>query len=287
LPRAGGISLATLRSTRKVLREQAYDVVLDLQGLWKSAVWARLAGAPRVVGFASQWRKEPASSFLIPEQVNLPEHVNHVVDKNLTLLRSLSIDAVGDRTFPLPRRQEHVDRIEHGLAEMGIGPFVILNPGGGWASKLWPAERFGELARALKERGLESLVTWGPGEERLADRVVEASGDTARRCFTTTLGEYAELARRARVVVAADTGPLHLACAVKTPVVALFGPTDPARNGPFDPMDGVVRRVPLCAPCYRRRCTAHEGVMKAIHTDEVVRAVERRLAHSSRPKIHA
>ena len=287
LPRSGGVRLATLRATRNLLREQAYDVVLDMQGLWKSAIWARLAGASRVVGFAPQWRKEPGSAFLIPEQVNLPEQVTHVVDKNLTLLRSLSIEAVGDRAFPLPRRQENIDHVEHGLAEMSIGPFAILNPGGGWATKLWPAERFGELARALKERGLESLVTWGPGEERLADRVVEASGDTARRCFATTLSQYAELARRARIVVAADTGPLHLACAVKTPVVALFGPTDPARNGPFDPVDGVVRRVPLCAPCYRRRCTAHDGVMKAIHTDEVLRAIERRLTPGLRAKSHA
>ena len=120
----------------------------------------------------------------------------------------------------------------------------MLNPGGGWASKLWPAERFGELAQGLRALGLPSLVSWGPGEEALADRVVAASGGAAVRSFPTSLLDYVELARRARLVVAADTGPLHLACAVGTPVVALFGPTDPVRNGPFAPDDVVLRRMP-------------------------------------------
>jgi len=144
--------------------------------------------------------------------------------------------------------------VDAGLA--GIGDFAVLNPGGGWASKLWPAERFGELARGLRDLGLRCLVSWGPGEEALADRVVAAADGAAVRSFPTTLLDYVEIARRARLVVAADTGPLHLACAVGTPVVALFGPTDPARNGPFAPADAVVRRTPACAPCYSRTCPA-------------------------------
>ncbi len=97
-------------------------------------------------------------------------------------------------------------------------------------------------------------------------------------CFPTTLREYVELVRRARLVVAADTGPLHLACAAGTPVVALFGPTDPRRNGPFDPADEVVRAVPPCAPCYRRRCEVHRGVMDAIPVADVLAACSRRLS---------
>ena len=154
----------------------------------------------------------------------------------------------------------------------------MLNPGGGWASKLWPPERFGQLARELSRARLWPLVTWGPGEEGLADRVVAASGGTARRSFPTTLLDYVELARRARLVVAADTGPLHLACAVGTPVVALFGPTDPARNGPFAPDDVVVRETARCAPCHRRSCARHARVMASISLDEVLAAVDRRLA---------
>jgi ADP-heptose:LPS heptosyltransferase len=161
---------------------------------------------------------------------------------------------------------------------MAVGDFAILNPGGGWQSKLWPAERFGALSRGLRERGLPSLVTWGPGEEALADRVVAASDGAARRAFATTLREYVALARRARLVVAADTGPMHLAAAARTPVVAVFGPTDPLRNGPFSPLDVVVRRAPPCAPCHRRVCPTHAGVMEAITVEEVVAGVDRRLA---------
>jgi ADP-heptose:LPS heptosyltransferase len=184
---------------------------------------------------------------------------------------------VGLREFPLPFSAEAVARVDAGLSGFG-GGFAVLNPGGGWASKLWPAERFGELAKGLLRLGLRPLVSWGPGEEGLADRVVAASGGAAERSFPTTLLDYVEIARRARLVVAADTGPLHLACAVGTPVVALFGPTDPARNGPFSTDDAVVRRTPPCAPCYSRTCARHAGVMDAIAVAEVLAAAEGRLA---------
>ena len=113
---------------------------------------------------------------------------------------------MGLREFPLPFSAEAVARVDAGLSGFG-GGFVVLNPGGGWASKLWPAERFGELAKGLRTLGLRPLVSWGPGEEGLADRVVAASGGAAVRSFPTTLLDYVEIARRARLVVAADTGP--------------------------------------------------------------------------------
>jgi len=202
----------------------------------------------------------------------------HIIDKNLELLRPLGIEALGLREFPLPFSAEAMSRVDQGLGGFKTDAIVVLNPGGGWASKLWPPERYGQLARELYGLGLQALVSWGPGEEALAERVVAASGGTARRSFQTTLLDFVEIARRARLVVAADTGPLHLACAVGTPVVALFGPTDPARNGPFSPDDTVVRRIPECAPCYSRSCTRHAGVMEGISLEEVRAAVERRLA---------
>jgi ADP-heptose:LPS heptosyltransferase len=162
----------------------------------------------------------------------------------------------------------------------------MLNPGGGWESKRWSAENFGAVARALRERGLQGLVTFGPGEEPLAERVVRASDGAAVRCFPTTLLEYIELCRDTRLVVAADTGPLHVACAVGAPVLGLFGPTDPDRNGPFSSDDKVVRRVPLCSPCHRRRCRIHEGVMSSITPSEVVRAIDVRLGLTV-PEAHA
>jgi heptosyltransferase I len=270
-------SLGVVRGALSALRGARRDVALDLQGLWKSAAWARLSGASRVVGFAPRWRREPLSAVLVREQAELGSDAVHVIDKNLALLRVLGLDAHGLREFPLPPAEAAATRVAEALRDEGLPEFVVLNPGGGWASKIWPAESFGRVARGLRDRGLAALVTWGPGEEKLADRVVAASDGAARRAFPTTLLELIELTRRARLMVAADTGPLHLACAVRTPVVGIFGPTDPARNGPWSPRDVTVRRVPLCAPCHRRRCALHEGVMEAIPPEEVLEAIDRRL----------
>ena len=270
-----GKALATVRA----LRSRRYDAALDFQGLWKSAAWARMSGARRVIGWERGSRREPSSLLLIGEPVPRAGG-GHVIDKNLALLRPLGIEAVGLREFPLPLSAEAVARVDAGLAALGGGEIAVLNPGGGWASKLWTAERHGELAKGLRALGLLPLVSWGPGEEALADRVVAASGGAARRSFPTTLLDYAEIARRARLVVAADTGPLHLACAVGAPVVALFGPTDPARNGPFAAEDVVIRRMPPCAPCYSRSCLRHAGVMDGIAVAEVLAAAERRLARA-------
>jgi heptosyltransferase-1 len=260
-------------------RAERCDVAFDFQDLWKSAVWARASGAPRVVGQAGG-RREPWSALLLDERVDDGDAV-HVIDRNLALLRAVGIDAVGAREFPLPTPAAS-PTVAAALGAVGRA-FAILNPGGGWSSKLWPPENHGALARSLAADGLVPLVTWGPGEQPLADRVVAASGGRAIRCPPTTLLDYLELARRARLVVGADTGPLHLACAVGTPVVALFGPTDPARNGPFSTEDVVVRRPPPCAPCHRRRCPRHEGVMAAITVEEVEAAVERRLGRAHAP----
>lgn len=280
-PRGRGVTLRAARQTARELRAEAYDVALDFQGLWKSVVWARLSGAPRLVGYARPWRREGLSSLLVRESFSMPPELPHVLDKNLALLRPLGIEAVGSRTFPLPPTDAQAEGVRKAVERLGLSSFAILNPGGGWASKLWRAERYGAVARALRERGLGAIVTWGPGEEALAERAVAASEGSAVRAFPTTLLEFVELARLARVVVAADTGPLHIACAVGTPVVGLYGPTDPARNGPFSAEDKVVRRVPLCSPCHRRRCRIHEGVMEAIATGEVVRAIDTRLGLAS------
>ncbi len=277
-PPARLVSLPAAFAAARVLRRRSYDMALDLQGLWKSAAWARLSGARRVLGYARPGRREPLSSMLLGEMLDLVHPPAHVIDKNLALLRmAAGLEVLGMREFPLPPGAEEAARVDAALSAFGAGEFAILNPGGGWTSKLWAPESFGVVAQGLRAHGLASIVTWGPGEERLADRVVAASDGAARRAFPTTLLEYLALARRARLVVAADTGPLHLACAVKTPVVGIFGPTDPARNGPFSSRDLTVRRQPLCAPCHRRRCPVHEGVMEAIPPAEVVKACERRL----------
>ena len=280
-PPARLAGLARAWSTARDLQRSRHDVALDLQGLWKSAAWARTSGARRVIGFAGPWRRERLSEILLGVRVPLAPEPSHVIDKNLALLRALDIEAVGLREFPLPPTAEEARRVSEALAGRGWRDFAVLNPGGGWQSKLWPPEAFGAVAQGLAARGITPVVTWGPGEEGLADAVVAASKSAATRCFPTTLLEYVEVVRRARIVVAADTGPLHIACAIGTPVVGVFGPTDPARNGPFSADDLTVRRHPLCAPCHHRRCAVHEGVMAAVPPAEVLAAIDRRLARAA------
>ncbi len=275
-PPKGRFELAAARRVVGELRAGSYDAALDLQGLWKSAAWARLSGARRVIGYESSGRKEGSSSLLLGERRPATTGTRHVIDLNLSLLESLGLREVGGREFPLPAEGE-AGLMTDRLGQAGFGDFCVLNPAGGWANKLWPVERFAELAAPLREHGLTPVVTWGPGEESMADRVVAESGGTAVKCFATTLLDLVALLRRAKLLVAADTGPLHIACAVGTPVVGLYGPTDPARNGPFSGDDEVVRRAPPCAPCHKRRCPVHEGIMEEIPAAEVVAVIARRL----------
>lgn len=259
------------------LRAAKADTALDLQGLWKSGFWARASGARRRIGWNGPARREPLSALLLTERRELPAGVVHVIDKNLALLGSLGLDAVGRRDFPLPPLAREAARVDRELAALGLERPVIVHPGGGWSSKLWPAESYGELASRLARRGIATLVTWGPGEQALAGRVVAASGGTAVAGFEATLLDLAALARRARAIVAADTGPLHLACAVGTPAVALFGPTDPARNGPWNPADAVLQRRPPCFPCHHRECARHRGILAQIPVAEVEQALLARI----------
>lgn len=284
IPGARGFRPGPARTAAAALRARGYDAALDFQGLWKSALWARVSGARRVIGWSRRWRREPLSAVLAGEHVELPPAAVHVIDENLALLRPLGIEAMGSRDFALPRPPADVEAVDRGLAGTGVAAddLVILNPGGGWPEKLWPAESFGALARGLRERGLRALVSWGPGEEPLADRIAAASGGAAVRCFPTTLGSFVELARRARLVVAADTGPLHLACAVGTPVVALFGPTDPARNGPFAPEDVVLRTPSPGGAGDRFRVPSAD--MREIAVDQVLDAALRRLGRQRGPR---
>jgi len=159
--------------------------------------------------------------------------------------------------------------------------FAILNPGGGWATKLWPAARFGELADHLYEQhGLVSYVTFGPGEEDLAQRVAANARSGAAQVIASTLKQFVALARRAALFVGGDTGPLHLAAAAGAPVVGIYGPTSPERNGPFNPRDITVGRDLWCREaCHRRRCSHWECM--DIPLSVVAHAATIRLADAS------
>ncbi len=281
--RRAPVSGETLSATRRQLRRlraSAFDSALDFQGLLKSALIARLSGARRVHGFDRVNLREPASRFLLTHAVNIPASQN-VIRKNLSLAAgALRIDVPSDARefeFPIGVLDEHVREAETAAAEAG-GEFAILNPGGGWPTKLWDAARFGALADAMWERqGLRSLITTGPGETELAARVSAASRTGAARTISLSLKGFYELARRASVYVGGDTGPTHLAVAAGTPVVGLFGPTEWWRNGSPRAEDIEVGRTDIgCrTDCHRRACSV--WVCMDIEVGRVVAAVEERL----------
>ncbi|MCU1383223.1 MAG: hypothetical protein JWL71_1920 [Acidobacteria bacterium] len=275
---AGGTSL--LGAIRELRRSQ-YDVAIDLQGLIKSAILARASGAPRVLGFSSRYARERLARLFYTEAHDPgrgglydPRETRHVVDINLGLLRLLGIDA--------PAREFPIDDIDSDAArsarQQAGGRYVLLNPGAAWPNKRWPPARLAAIAATLRERhGLMSIVLWGPGEEALAAEIVAGAGGAAVISPRTTIADVVALARRAVLMVSGDTGPTHIAAAVGTPIVGIYGPTRPARNGPMSPLDVTVSRDAVCQCHHLRRCTRDRMCLLDIEVAEVAAAVERRL----------
>lgn len=247
------------------LRAHQYDVALDLQGAARSAILARWSGARTIYG-ATQPRENLASMWY--SRCILSERA-HVIEQYADLAQAL----VG-RSRPLPNAILPCDpaaeeKIEKRLRTLDSREVVILNPGAGWGAKQWPAERYGEVAKALSGQGFSPIINFGPREESLAKIAEAASGGTA--CvLSCSVGELIALMRRARLFIGGDTGPMHLAAALHVPVVALFGPTDPARNGPYR-TSSIVLRHTSSATSLTHRMEPDPGLL-ALTTAEIVAA---------------
>ncbi len=279
--------LARLPRLVRALREARYDVAIDLQGLLKSALLARSAGAGRLIGLDPAHLRERAARWLYSETPRLGAPV-HVIERNLALVACLGVRA---RPFEFSIADRPSAVVEQARAALGADrtrPFALINPGAAWASKRWAPARFGAVARGLwSTRGLRSVVPWGPGERALAERVVAAAAGAAALAPATSVGGLVALARAAAVVVSGDTGPLHVAAAVGTPTVGIYGPSDPRRNGPWSPRDVVVSPPQPCR-CRQdragstgvvvRRCAQQRPCLAAIPVEDVAAAVARRLA---------
>jgi len=281
--RRGLMSGETLRAPRQQLRRlraSAFDIALDFQGLLKSAMIARLSGARRIFGFSRDGLREPASRFLLSDTIFIQKN-GHVISKNLALVTgALGIPAAEDPEnleFPFATNLHHDSEAERASAGTG-GKFAVLNPGGGWPTKLWSPERFGDLADQLwSHHGLHSLVTYGPGEGALADRVLHSVRSDKARAVNISLKGFYVLAGRAQVYVGGDTGPTHIAVAAKTPIVGLFGPTEWWRNGSPRARDICVERTDIdCRDdCHRRACS--KWICMDIEVQRVLQAVSERL----------
>ena len=264
------------------LRRARYDVAIDLQGLIKSAALARLSGARRVAGFSSRYVRERAARLFYTEAFDPGRgglfdrrETRHVVDINLGLLRLLGIAA--------PAREFPIDDVDTAAArevrERTGGRYALLNPGAAWPNKRWPPSRLAAVATELRARhGLMSVVLWGPGEEGLAADVVAGADGAAVISPKTTVADLVALARPAALMVSGDTGPTHIAAALGTPLVGIYGPTRPARNGPMSPLDVTVSRDAVCRCHHLRRCRLERMCLLDIEVAEVMDAVERRLA---------
>ena len=222
-----------ISEARRLLREFAPEVALDPQGLYKSAVWGWLSGAPERVGLARELRREALSGLCYTRTVAPPPGLRHVIDLNFSLAESLGraapYGASPDGTFLL-----------RGSSPWEGRAAVALLPGTGGKGKAWPAESFTALARQTADRGLPVTVVWGPGQRALAESIVGRAGPGVALAPPTSLLELAALLARCAVVVGGDTGPVHLAASLGVPTVAVFVATDPERNGPRGPRVRVV-----------------------------------------------
>jgi lipopolysaccharide heptosyltransferase I len=266
--------LQQIAKTWNDVRSVGYEVAVDLQGAMRSAVLARWSGA-RVVYGAAEPREAAASLWYTRRAI---ARGTHVVEQNLSVAEAVAGKKLEMARAELPHDSSEEEIITRSLAQSGIRDYAILSPGAGWGAKRWPAQRYGEVARQLADDGLRSLVNYGPGEEHLFEEVNAASGGVVRPTKPSITGLIA-LTRRAKLFIGGDTGPMHLAAALQVPVVAIFGPTDPARNGPYRTSNAtrsVVLRNPESETSHARRSQPDEPML-AISAEAVVSAARRLL----------
>lgn len=259
----------------KRLGENNYTCVLDVQGLYKSALLAKLTRVKQRIGYSFSYAREGAASFLYTQRVK--PATRHMVDMNLELAAAAGAKITSPR-FPLTISGEAQSAVSQFLTSMKISRYLVLSPGGGWLSKLWPPDRFGELALKIWEKHeLRIIINSGPGEAELAEAVVANATSALPIVVQYGVPEMMALLRGAELVVAADSGPLHLANALGTPVVGLFGPTSPDRNGPYGGRDIVVRNLDDADTTYKRG-NSYSEEMYSITVEQVMDAVHQRLA---------
>jgi heptosyltransferase-1 len=277
-------SWETALSTVHEIRSFRPDIAVDFQGLVKSAVVARLSQAPKRIGFGGRWLRESPAGALYTEGVTADGR-QHVVEENLALVERLGVRPVPRESwkFPLPRTAEAENQVAGRLAALGAREFIVINPGGGWTSKRWAPEQYAELIREFTRiHAHHVFLTGSPAEEPLIDALLTQAQSPRTLYFPSTLLEFIAFVRRASLFVGGDTGPLHLASAVGTPIVAIYGPTNPARNGPFAADDITVWNEDRPAG---RRGYAHWGrgearsstYLEGIEVKQVLAAVSKRL----------
>jgi ADP-heptose:LPS heptosyltransferase len=257
---------------RRTFAEEEYDLVLDLHGIMKSAILARMARSDRIVGFDGTFAKE-ASWMVYDEKVRGLDKRMHKVERNMLFASFLGID--GRPHTGLDTSAEADRYVDGYLDGEGLSPpLIAVNPFSSKGSefKRWGLENYGNLIGRLgDETGARLLVLWGPGEETEARRLKGLGGDRAILACPTTVSQLLSLLKRVDLYVGGDTGVMHLAALAGVPVVAIFGPTDHLVNGPYGEGHTIVRREQPCAPCRKKDCKGLECI-RSITVDEVYEA---------------
>jgi ADP-heptose:LPS heptosyltransferase len=246
---------------RRRLRQIRFDIAIDPQSLTKSAIPAWLSGAKTRIGFAAPFGRE-AAPWLNNHLVEKTS--SHVVDIMLQTLEPLGIESP-DVRFRVPVGTDSERMCDEFLCERGlVDGFVVINPGAGWQSRLWPVDRYAALARYLRERwSLPSVVTWAGEQEKMwAEEIVERSAGSVQPAPKTSLKDLAAILRRARLFVGSDTGPMHLAVAVDTQCVSLHGTTPAWQSGPYGEGHIAIQEVHQEGTCRNRRTTDNEAMRK-------------------------
>jgi heptosyltransferase-1 len=262
-------TLSEIGGLRRSLKAGRYDVVIDLQGALRSSIVGSLAGSRRLIGESNPREKAAALFFSDP----VVTFGTHVIEQDLELASAIAGDLLTYVPPKLPVDAEAEAWADRIVPRDGQ-PAVLLNPGAGWGAKRWPVERYGAVAKGLLARDFKILINTGPGEEDLAAAITKEAGGRADAVTTLNcnLAHLIAATRRVSLAIAGDTGPLHLACALGRPVVGIYGPTDPSRNGPFGTQFKVLRN-PESVRDHRRHAEPEAGLL-TIEPEDVLRAAD-------------
>ena len=259
----------------KKLRGTEYDLLIDFQGLLKSGIFVGLARAKRKVGFGKGMEHAECSYIFLNEPIPPVNMDQHAAIRELLLLKAIGVESE-EVVFDLPVTDEQRKKIGQLLAAEGIDPakpLVAINPMTTWETKHWRNERFARVADQLLDRGMAVVFSGGPQDVQAIEGIRGAmTGKAVSLAGRTTLKDLAALYERVDVLITTDTGPMHLAAAAGTPVVALFGPTAPWRTGPFGSGHRILRADIACSPCLKKHCDREHACMAEITVDQVVQA---------------
>ena len=259
------------------LRAEHFDLVIDLQGLLRSAAIGWLSGSPLLVGFTNGREGSP---WFYSKPVPVPSLEMHAVDRYLLVAKAVGAVAFGTPEFCFRISQSDHDQVDRLLSRSGVAPgtsWVAMNVSARWPTKRWPAESFAEVADRLQQEGHGSVVLIGGPGERAKVAAVTGQMKTPAIDLTgaTTVGLLPALLRKASLLITNDSGPMHIAAAVGTPVVALFGPTSALLTGPYGAGHSVLTGNVSCRPCFSRTCSNVLPLecLRAVSPEQVLAAV--------------